>query len=51
MPNSKKKIRFNYEYRDAGNYKNFGSIVIYNSSQIEDLELTEKYVLYLLFDF
>jgi hypothetical protein len=50
MPNSKKNILFNYEYRGAGNYKNFGSIVLCNSSQIEDLERNEEYIRELLFD-
>jgi hypothetical protein len=30
MNASKTNIRFNYLYRDAGNYKNFGSVVFSN---------------------
>lgn len=37
MPN----IKFNYLYRDGGNYKNFGSIVFSNPLNIELLALEE----------
>ena len=37
MPN----IQLSYLYRDSGNYKNFGSVVFANSSNIE-LSIVEK---------
>ena len=50
MKSLKTNIKFNYEYRDAGNYKQFGSIVFANPSNILDLESLEKTIRYYLFD-
>lgn len=50
MKSLKTNIKFNYEYRDAGNYKQFGSIVFENPSNILDLESLEKTIRYNLFD-
>lgn len=35
MKNLKNNIKFNYIYRDAGNYKEFGTIIFSNPDQIE----------------
>jgi hypothetical protein len=45
MPN----IQLSYLYRDSGNYKNFGSIVFANSSNIE-LRTVEKHIKNALID-
>jgi hypothetical protein len=46
MKDLKNNIKFNYLYRDAGNYKKFGSIVFSNPDQIEinqvELEIRKK---------
>lgn len=43
MKNSKYNIRFNYLYRDAGNYKIFGSIIFNNLENI-DIKSIEKVI-------
>ena len=42
MNASNNNIKFNYLYRDAGNYKEFGEIVFTNqdSKSLEEIELT-----------
>lgn len=41
MSGSKNNIKFNYLYRDGGNYKIFGNVIFHNLENI-DLERIEK---------
>lgn len=50
MPNTTNNIRFNYEYRDSGNYHKEGSIVFKNTNNIEDLKKVETQMRDFLFD-
>lgn len=50
MENLKANIKFNYEYRDAGNYKLFGEVVFANPTNILDLRPLEDSIRDNLFD-
>ena len=41
-------IKFEYIYRDAANYKQFGQIVLHNRARTEIQELTERLRQYLI---
>jgi hypothetical protein len=49
MKDSKHNIKFNYLYRDVGNYKIFGDVVFYNQEKI-DLGKIEKEIRTVLID-
>jgi hypothetical protein len=42
MTNQRFNIRFNYLYRDFGNFKLFNSVIFVNPSQISILEIESK---------
>jgi len=50
MENSEKNIQFNYGYRDAGNNKNWGLVILANSNHISDLELADLLIREELFE-
>ena len=42
MQDLKQNIKFNYLYRDAGNYKSFGSVVFSNKNCLTTEEINSK---------
>ena len=50
MQNLKNNIKFNYEYRDAGNYNKSSSVIFRNCNGINNLEIAIKEIRECLFD-
>lgn len=50
MKNLKNNIKFNYEYRDTGNYHKSNSVIFRNSNGIDNLVIAIKEIRECLFD-